>query len=421
MKAISILLLAAASLFANDNPWIQQGDDAFYNLDYDQSIAAYEKAVAGNPQDPVYHNHLAQGLLYREMYRNGALESELVSGNNSFLRRPKLEPPAEIERRFFSEIDRAMQLSQARIAANPRDTGALHALSVSFALRANYGFLVRKSWRASLSDSNQARKYDAEVTAIDPNDYDAKLLQGGYDYIDGNLSWGKRALPVSSPDITGDKGRAASTRSKKWRRKATKQNKIDAQIVLCALYRREGQAMRAVPLVTSLIQRYPRAYLFRFELAQMYASLGERKNALSTLSEIAKMKQDGVSGYERVAWEKIYYETGNLEFWFDDLDRALENLKKVTATPDQLKELDLNTGVLALMRQGQIYDLQKQHNLAIKAYQQAVRFAPDADAAHESQHYINSPYTRPVRPLRSWLTIPEGLSKRRGNLPSSGW
>ena len=56
MKALLTLLLAAASastsLYANDNPWIQQGDDDFYNLDYDQAIAAYEKAVAGNPEDP---------------------------------------------------------------------------------------------------------------------------------------------------------------------------------------------------------------------------------------------------------------------------------------------------------------------------------------------------------------------------------
>src|SRR5580700_5712320 len=182
MKALLTLLVTAASLYASDNPWIQQGDDDFYNHDYDQAIAAYEKAVAGNPEDPVYHNHLAQGLLYREMYRDGALESELVSGNNSFLRRPKLEPPADVEKRFFAEIDRSMQLSQARIAKNPRDTVALHALSVALAVRANYGFLVRKSWRASLYDSSQARKYDNQVTEISPGDYDARLLQGGYDY-----------------------------------------------------------------------------------------------------------------------------------------------------------------------------------------------------------------------------------------------
>src|ERR1700729_2102462 len=174
-------LMTAGSLFAagpTANQWIQEGDEDFYNLDYDQSITAYEKAVAGSPEDPVFHNHLAQALLYREMFRDGALESELVSGNNSFLRRPKMEPPADVEKRFFADVDGSIKSCQVRIAKNPRDTVALHTLSVAFALRANYGFLVRKSWRASLYDSSQARKYDNQVTDIDPGNYDARLLQG---------------------------------------------------------------------------------------------------------------------------------------------------------------------------------------------------------------------------------------------------
>ncbi len=397
MKTFLALLLAAGSLYAANPPidsLIAAGNEAFYNLDYDQAIAAYEKAVAASPDNPAYHNFVAQSLLYREMFRDGALESELVSGNNSFLRRPKMEPPADVEKRFFAEIDRSMQICQARIAKNPRDTVALHALSVAFALRANYGFLVRKSWRASLYDSSQARKYDNEVTDIDPGDYDAKLLQGGYDYIVGNLSWSLRALGFIA-GYHGDKQRGLRTIEEVAAK--GNENRVDAQIVLCALYRREGQASRAIPLVSTLIARYPRNYLLRFELAQMYGSTGDRKSALKTLSEIARLKQENAAGYERVPWEKIYYETGNLQFWFDDLDGALANLKKVTGTPEQLKELDLNTGVLALMRQGQIYDLKNHHNLAIQAYREAVKFAPEAEAARESQHYINSPYTRPVR------------------------
>jgi len=285
-----------------------------------------------------------------------------------------------------------LRLCQARIAKNSRDTVALHALSVAYALRANYGFLVRKSWRASLYDSNIARKYDAQVTEIDPNDYDARLLQGGYDYIVGNLSWAMRALGFVA-GYHGDKQRGLHT-IEEVAQKGT-ENRVDAEIVLCALYRREGQPRRAIPLVSSLIQRYPRNYILRFEIAQMYASLGQRADALAALSEIARMKQTGASGFDRLAWEKIYYETGNLQFWFDDLDHALENLRKVTATPEQLRELDLNTGALALMRQGQIYDLQNRHNLAIPVYQQAVKFAPEADAARESLHYIGAPYSRP--------------------------
>jgi len=397
MRILCSLLLAAGLLCAAEVPIqqvVEQGNDAFYNLDFDQSIAAYEKAVTAEPNNPEFHNHLAHALLYREMFRDGALESELVSGNNSFIRRPKLEPSPDVEKRFFAEIDRSMQLSQAAAARNPRDTFALHTLSVALALRANYGFLVRKSWRASLYDSSQARKYDNQVTEIDPGDYDARLLQGGYDYIVGNLSWTLRALGFIA-GFHGDKQRGLRTIEEVAQK--GKQNRVDAEIVLCALYRREGQPTRAIPLVSRLIQRYPRNYLLRFELAQMYAATGQRKNALDTLGEIARLKRENTPGYERIPWEKIYYETGNLEFWFDDLDQALDDLKKVTATPEQLKELDLNTGVLALMRQGQIYDLQNRHNLAVKAYQQAAQFAPEAEAARESQHYINSPYARPVR------------------------
>ena len=397
MKFLCVLLLAAGALRAADvsvQQIIEQGNDAFYNLDFEQSIADYEKAIAAQPDNAQFHNHLAHALLYREMFRDGALESELVSGNNSFIRRPKLEPPPDVEKRFFAEIDRSMQLSQAAVARNPRDTTALHTLSVALALRANYGFLVRKSWRASLYDSSQARKYDNQVTEIDPGDYDARLLQGGYDYIVGNLSWTLRALGFIA-GYRGDKQRGLRTIEEVAQK--GNQNRVDAEIVLCALYRREGQPTRAIPLVSQLIQRYPRNYLLRFELAQMYGATGQRKNALAALDEIARLKRENTPGYERIPWEKIYYETGNLEFWFDDLDQALENLKKVTATPEQLKELDLNTGVLALMRQGQIYDLQKRHTLAVKAYQDAAKFAPDADAARESQHYINSPYSRPVR------------------------
>jgi tetratricopeptide (TPR) repeat protein len=318
----------------------------------------------------------------------------MVTGNNSFIRRAKFEVPAEVDRRFTAEVGRAMGLSQALIAKNPRDTQALHALAVSYALRANYGFFVKKTWMASLSDSSKAHKLETQVTDIDPSNYDAKLIQGGYDYIIGSLPWSWRMLGFVG-GYHGDKQRGINTITEVTRK--GKDNKADAEMTLCALYRREGQTARAIPLVVGLIERFPRNYLLRFELAQMYAATGERKGAIDTLGEIAKRKRENVPGFGRIPWEKIYYETGNLQFWFNDLDNALDNLKRVTATPEQLKEIDLNTGVLALMRQGQIYDLQNRRTEAVRVYQQAVKFAPQAEAARESRNYIDSPYKRQSR------------------------
>jgi len=373
---------------------LEAASEAFYNLEFDQALALYEAASAANPNDAEIHNHVAHTLLYRELFRNGALESEMVTGNNSFIRRAKLEVQPDVERRFTSEIEKAMAISQAAVNKQPRDTKALHALAISYALRANYGFFVKKTWTASLSDSTRAHKFDTQVTDIDPGNYDARLLQGGYDYIIGSLPWSWRALSFVA-GFHGDKQRGINTIAEVA--KKGKENRDDAEMTLCALYRREGQTARAIPMVVGLIERFPRNYLLRFELAQMYGAIGQRANAINTLAEVARRKRENQPGFSRIPWEKIYYETGNLQFWFNDLDHALDNLKKVTATPEQLREIDLNTGVLALMRQGQIYDLENRHADAVKVYRQAMAFAPEAEAARESAKYIGTPYKRSSR------------------------
>ena len=60
-----------------------------------------------------------------------------------------------------------------------------------------------------------------------------------------------------------------------------KLNRVDAEIFLCALYRRENQSKLAVPLVQDLIRRYPRNYLLRMELAQMYSQAGDGVRGLA--------------------------------------------------------------------------------------------------------------------------------------------
>jgi tetratricopeptide (TPR) repeat protein len=393
MKLLCVLALAATS-FCRAGTLMEEAYDASYNLDYDLSLADYEKALAADPRNPELHSYVAYTLLYRELLRDGALDSEMVTGNNSFVRRAKMEPPADVEKRFNAETDETIRLCQARLTKNPRDAQAMHFMSVALAQRANWGFLVRKTWMASLSDSTKAHRFDSEATQIDPDYYDARLIQGVYDYIVGSLPWSLRVLGVVA-GFHGDRQRGIQTIDEVAQK--GKANRVDAEIVLCALYRREGQTQRAIALVLQLMERFPRNYLLRFELAQMYGAAGQRKKALETLAEIAQRKRDNVPGYGRVPWEKIYYETGNLEFWFDDLDQALANLKKVTSSPQELNEVDLNTGALALMREGQIYDLQNRHSLAVPIYRKAVQFAPEAEAARESQHYINSPYRRPQR------------------------
>src|SRR3954471_12271310 len=142
----TLLLLALLAPLPAQQKLTEEGFEHFYNLEYDEAVAVFEKAIAQNPSSPDLHNHLAQTLVFREMYRNGALESELVSGNNSFLRRPKLNPAPELEKRILDEIGKAMSLAGDRLKANPNDTAAMYAQGIAYGLRSNYFWVVKKAW-----------------------------------------------------------------------------------------------------------------------------------------------------------------------------------------------------------------------------------------------------------------------------------
>lgn len=381
-------VLAVAFAAWGQEAFVKSGYDHFYNLEYDQCIADFEKALAQNPTDPELHNHLAQAIVFQEMFRNGALESELVSGNNSFLRRPKLNPSPETERRFLGEVAKAMDLANARLKANPNDTKAMYALGIAYGLRSNYYWIVKKSWRDSLRDATSARRLHNRIVELEPNNVDARLVQGLHDYIVGSLPWHYRMLGFLV-GIHGDKEQGIKT--VQYVAQHGNDNRIDAEIFLCALYRRENQPRRAIPLVQDLIQRFPRNFLLRLELSQMYSMANDKQHALEAVREVAALKEQHAPGYDRVPWEKIYFQEGTIQFWYNDLDQALDNMKKVAAAS---ADVDLNTGVYAYLRIGQIYDMTHRRPLAVEAYKKAIAFAPEADAAQESKRYLSTPYRR---------------------------
>jgi tetratricopeptide (TPR) repeat protein len=380
-------LCLATRLFAG-NSLVDRGYDHFYNLEFDQALADFDQALAQDPNNPDLHNHAAETVVFNEMYRDGALESELVTGNNSLLRRAKLNPSPETQKRFLGEIQKALDPEQARLRRNPNDIGALYAEGITYGLRANYFFLVQKDWAGALHDSTTARKLHNRVSELDPANVDARLVQGLHDYVIGSLPSFYKMFGFLI-GFHGDKQRGIRTVEQVAAGGAL--NRIDAQVFLAAIYRREHQTAKALPLVESLIARFPRNYLLRFEQAGMYAALGDGKKAMACVQQVAQSKTQGAPGYARVPWESIYYQLGTIQFWYNDLDAALANMQKVTA---HAGDVDLNTGVLAWMRVGQIYDLKQRHVLAIEAYKKAMAYAPEAEAARESRRYIASPYRR---------------------------
>lgn len=379
-----VLFLSEAAAFGQS---AARGLDHFYNLEYDQAIADFQRNIAENPQVPSGYNYLAQGLLYREMFRAGALESELVSGANPFLRR-KLEPSSEVETAFHRAIEDAMKKAQAVIDANPGDIRATYSLGVAYGLRGNWNFLVRKAYLDALRDLTSSRKLCNRVLEMDPQFIDAKLIQGVHDYVVGSLPGYMKLLGFLG-GIRGD--RAAGVAALQEVAARGKINNNDAKLALCAIYRRERKPQEAIALLNDLIPRFPRNYLLLFELAQMWADAGDGRKALAAVDKVEELHKSGVTGYGMLVPEKIAFARGNIQFWYNDLEKAETNLSHAVRNAGVL---DLHSGSMAWLRLGQTYDLRSRRPEAISAYRHVIALAPSSDVAKESKKYLGTPYRR---------------------------
>jgi tetratricopeptide (TPR) repeat protein len=377
IRSAVLLLLAAAP-----NPLAEQGFDHFYNLEYDAAVEVFARNVERHPESPEAHNHLAMAVLYRALLRAGALESEMVTGNNPFLRRARVEAAPEEQRRFEQAIATSIALAGQRPG---NDVQALYALGVAYGLRANYEFLMRKEWRTALKSATAARKTHGRVTELDPSFIDARLVQGIHEFVVGSLPWHWKMLGFLV-GFRGDKEKGIRTLEEVAAHGTM--NRVDAEVLLCAVYRRERQSKRAIPLLQDLIHRYPRNYLFRLELSQMHSDAGDKAGALEALAGLERLARRGTV---ELPLERIAYARGNIQFWYGDLEQALENIRRATAGAE---DLDLNTGVLAWLRLGQIHDLRGEREEARRAYRRAIAFAPDSDAAKESRRFLEKPYSK---------------------------
>src|SRR3954468_16305261 len=60
---------------AGTEPALDPGFEAFFNNEFDRAIVYFREQAKGHPEDAGQYNHLAQSILYRELLRNGSLES----------------------------------------------------------------------------------------------------------------------------------------------------------------------------------------------------------------------------------------------------------------------------------------------------------------------------------------------------------
>lgn len=352
----------------------------FYNLRYDAALAALDQQLRAMPDDPGVHNFVAYTVLYRRLFLSGALNSNLALDLAGFRQRGNVVFTPEEQQRFETALRKSLELSEARLRANPRDVEALYTLGVAQVHRAAYAWLIKKNWRDALGGGTASRKYHQRALEADASFSDARLLPAVHDFVVGSLPGWMKPLAFLA-GFRGDK--EGGLREIERVTREGKGVRTEARVILAMFLRREHQYARAVPYMAQLAADYPQNYLYQMEYVRLLLLTERPADAAREFAVLeAGMAPDG--RYAALAPAKTLALKADVEIASGKLDAALETLARLDASAAG----DARVTAQAWVRRGRVLELRGNRAEAVAAYRAAIRTAPDSDSAAEAKKQL---------------------------------
>ena len=354
----------------------------FYNLDYDRAVQEFEQVLGRHPDDPFAVNHLLTATLFRELYRMGVLNTGEYA-NDSFISAPHRPADPKVKDQIKSLVDRALQLEEKRLAANPNDVEALYARGVTRAQFATYTALIERAWFSALRNAVGARRDHERVLELSPSTMEAKLIVGAHNYVVGSLPWGVK-VAASMVGLGGNKEKGLEYL--KECAQGNGETSIDAQILLAVFLRREHRYDEALPIVRSLVPRFPQDILLALEEGHLLRAAGRNPEAAAVYR---KIWQAGKEGH----YPGLHYEIAALSL--GDLLRAQKDYGGAAAAYEQVGQAsqpEEETLQKANLGAGEMYDLLQKRDLALAKYQAVVAKDSNSLPAETARKRIKEAY-----------------------------
>jgi hypothetical protein len=351
-------------------------------MDYDRSIQEFTVLFQRHPDDPDAVNHLLNAVLFRELYRIGALSAGEYA-NDSFLTATHEAPDPHTCDQIKVLVQKALAIENRRLDTNPKDVPALYARGVTKAEFATYTALIEHAWLSALRNAVSARRDHERVLELDPGDVDAKLIVGAHNYVVGNLPWAVKTAS-SMVGLGGNKEKGLE-----YLHEAAAANgdaSVDAKIVLVVFLRRERRYDESLQILRSLEPQYPHNVLFAMEEGNLLNAKGQRHEAEEVYRHVW---QDGRKG----KYSGLHYEISATAL--GDLLRSQKNYQAAAAAYEQVSEVpkpDPEIAQKAALGAGEMYDLLQKRDLALKKYQAVVALNSHSTQADVARKRIKDPY-----------------------------
>jgi tetratricopeptide (TPR) repeat protein len=368
--------------FRPHDPLNSEAFDRFYNLDYDRAVQDFERVAQKYPDDPFAVNHLLTGVLFRELYRMGALNSGEYA-NDSFINAPHRPADPKAKQRIKELVDRALRLEQKRLDANGKDVDALYARGVTRAQFATYTALIERAWFSALRNAVGARRDHERVLELSPGYTDAKLVVGAHNYVLGSLPW---AVKVGASMVGLGGNRDKGLQYLQECAAAEGEASTDARVLLMLFLRREKHFDQALRFNRDLVARFPQSSLLAMEEGNLLRASGKPAEAANAYRKIWQAGREGK--YPGQHYEMAANSLGDLLRSQKDYQGAAAAYELVSTVPQPDPEMKQKASLAA----GEMYDLLKKREVAVKKYQEVLAVNSGNAPADAARKFMKEAY-----------------------------
>jgi tetratricopeptide (TPR) repeat protein len=380
--SLAVVSPPAPTRYANDAN-TRKGFDYFNNLEYDKANKEFEAAIKAHPDEPYAINHLLAGIVFQELYRIGALDTEAYA-SESFVSRKNLQPlDSKVQAQIKQLSDQAFGLEEAQLAQNPNSADALYARGVTRGLRATYMAMGQHAWIGALRTAVAARHDHERVLELDPNFVDAKNLVGIHLYVVGSLSFPVK-MAAAMTGITGSKQKGLDY-LREVAAHGTPDVSSDAKIALAMFLRREQKYTEAIQVVGQLQQEHPKNFLVAAEYAHLLNAAGHGQAAITAYRKVV----DGckASIYPVCQLTVPAFGLGEALRGQREYQQAAEayDLAATTSPDPEFRQR-------AMLAAGQMYDVLQKRDTALAKYRAVVAENSGSGSADMARQYMKQAY-----------------------------
>jgi tetratricopeptide (TPR) repeat protein len=382
MCVLTVAQAGDSPIQAFHDPQTEAAFDHFYNMEYDRATQEFEHLLAAHPNDPFAVNHLMSVVLMRDLYETGGMNTGDYT-NDSFIGHAPRPTDPKIKTRIKSLAQRAEALEEQRLKANPNDVATLYCRGVTRAQFAVYTGLIERAWFSALRNAVGARHDHERVLELDPDYLDAKMVVGTHNYVVGNLPW---SIKVAA-ELAGLSG--SKQKGLEYLREVAHgsgETSADAKVVLSLFLRREHKYDEALGYMQDLATRYPHNHLFPTEVANLLRAAGRLPESEAMYRKVWQNGREGK--YDKLHYEMAAWGLGELLRNEKNVAGAAAAYELVNEAPDPDPDVQQKANLAA----GQMYDLLKERDLAMKRYETVLAENANSGQADQARRYIKDAY-----------------------------